>query len=182
MSAPTVATRRLREVCVAAATCLFIACLSPSGDGEREGSGAERMGPAAGAADPSASGAPPAEGSEAAAQLATLWVGIYCSAPAPEPRHFSVYVDGTLAQELDASCPPHVQPGVAAPNGGQFRVVVPTGVRVLRFQDDTGDYHSEHDVAVPGDHWVFVHHRVLPDETGHLTSIIDRFDRPRYAY
>lgn len=142
--------------------------------------------PTADGAPPQTSGETAADGSAAqapAAPLVSLWVGLYCD-PSDDGgvQRFSFYVDGTEVQQMETTCNGEPEPGTSPPNGGQFRVPVAQGVRVLRIQDDTGDYHSEHDVAVPGDHWVFVHHRTLPGGTGHLTSVIDRYEAPRFAY
>lgn len=139
------------------------------------GSGSGASGEAAPDTEQPGSGAPDAE-------MASLWIGIYCSSEDGGPRTFSIYLDGSLVQEVDGRCRPGIVPGQAPPNAGQFTVSVPVGVRNLRVQDDTEDYYTEHEIPVPGDHWVYVHHRVLPDETGHFTAVIDHYERPPHAY
>lgn len=124
-----------------------------------------------------------AEGSGADTRYVSLWIGLYCSATEDgAARSFSFYIDGHPVQSVETPCAGEPEPGVEPPNGGQFRIPVEPGVRVLRVQDDTEDYHTEHDIAVPDDHWVFVHHRTLPGGTGHLTSVTSRYERPRFAY
>lgn len=145
---------------------------APTREGDAAGAGAASVAPE-GSADPAAAEPP---------EFVALWVGLYCSASDEPMRRFSFYVDGRPVQQIETSCHGDPEPGVEPPNGGQFRVPVTRGVHVLRMQDDTSDYYSEHDIAVPGDHWVFLHHRTLPGGSGHLTSILPRYERPRFAY
>ncbi len=113
---------------------------------------------------------------------ARLWIGLRCDL-GPEgsemPRRFSFYIDGAPIQSIDTRC---VSPSTAPkspPNGGQFTVRVPVGVRVLRVQDDDADHHVEEEIGVPGDAWVTVSHRAVGG-AGFMTTVATSLFEPIY--
>lgn len=115
-------------------------------------------------------------------EFVTLWVGLYCNATDADLRNFSFYVDGEQIQALETPCVGSATPPEEVPNGGQFRAHVRPGVSTLRIQDDTHDYFSEWELAIPGDHWVFIDHKVLAGNAGHMTSMLNWFVPPPFAF
>ncbi len=181
----------LRRVVLALGALALTACGPCSGDvGDAhagtpsEGSGQALV--AEGSADEGSGegageGSGDAEGS-AEPEFVALWIGLYCNETDVRLREFSFYLDGRQVQQLETRCTGEATPPEDRPNGGQFRVPVRRGVQMLRIQDDTHDYFSEYEIAIPGDHWVFVDHKVLPGNTGHLTSTLNWFVPPSFAY
>lgn len=111
------------------------------------------------------------------ADSARVWVGVYCETDPPE-REFSFWANGRELERVEMSCGPIIREN--APHG-QFSFVVPTGVLVLRIQDDTADVHSELEVGVTADRFITVTHRQVGADSGFLTSFDETGQRPTFA-